>query len=240
MMVTEAVTTLKDWPAVILPPPNNGSEAEKLAFVMSIWNEAQALAGSMAERYLDETRHIDVTKLPADIHCALRFHPRCVFGPGTYLPCLVALMRDPLSDAPIGIQRIALEDRGGKIVKRERRMLGYAGVVKLWPAGSQLVAGEGLETVLAAARRIPYRDAPLTPAWAALSGKKLAALPVIPGVQRLILLIDNDSNQEGQTAAARVAAGWRAQGRAVVPLMPDTADTDFNDLVLKEDSRVAA
>ena len=89
-------------------------------------------------------------------------------------------------------------------------------------------------------RGFPYRGAPLTPAWAALSGKKLAALPVIPGVQRLILLIDNDSNQEGQTAAARVAAGWRAQGRAVVPLMPDTADTDFNDLVLKEDSRVAA
>ena len=35
-------------------------------------------------------------------------------------------------------------------------MLGRAGVVKLWPAGSQLVVGEGIETVLAAATRIPY------------------------------------------------------------------------------------
>ena len=111
----------------------------------------------MAERYLDETRHIDVTRLPEDIHRSLRFHPNCVFGPGIYLPCLIALMRDPLTDEPVGIQRIALEHLNGKIEKIERRMLGRAGVVKLWPAGSQLVVGEGLETVLAAATRIPYR-----------------------------------------------------------------------------------
>jgi hypothetical protein len=114
--------------------------------------------GSIAEQYLDGTRHIDVTKLPADIHRALRFHPGCVFGPGTYLPCLIALMRDPLTDAPVGIQRIALERRNGCIEKIDRRMLGRAGVVKLWPATSTLVVGEGLETVLAAAR-IPHRDA---------------------------------------------------------------------------------
>ena len=193
--------------------------------------------GSIAEQYLDETRHIDVTKLPADIHRALRFHPRCVFGPGTYLPCLIALMRDPLTDAPVGIQRIALERRNGRIEKIDRRMLGRAGVVKLWPATSTLVVGEGLETVLAAATRIPHPGRPLVPAWAALSSKQLAALPVIPGVERLVLLVDNDSNQEGQTAAARLATRWRAAGRLVVSLMPDTPDTDFNDVVITEDGR---
>ena len=152
--------------------------AEKLAFIKSIWTSAQPLLGSMAERYLDETRHIDVTRLPEDIHRSLRFHPNCVFGPGTYLPCLIALMRDPLSDEPVGIQRIALRACNGRIEKIERRMLGRAGVVKLWPAGSQLVVGEGLETVLAAATRIPYAGAPLTPAWATLSSEKLGALPV--------------------------------------------------------------
>jgi hypothetical protein len=119
-------------------------------------------------------------------------------------------------------------------------MLGHAGMVKLWPAGPQLVVGEGLETVLAAATRIPYAGAPLTPAWAALSSKQLKMLPVIPGVEKLILLIDNDSNQEGQQAAAHAAAYWRSRGRTVVPLMPGTPDTDFNDLVLREDSHVAA
>jgi DNA polymerase len=237
MTVTEAVTILKDWPATATPmPQNGGAEVEKLAFVKSIWDSAQPLRGSIAERYLDETRHIDVTKLQEDIHRSLRFHPRCIFGPGTYLPCLIALMRDPLTDEPVGIQRIALEHRNGKIEKIDRRMLGCAGVVKLWSPGRQLVVGEGLETVLAAATRIPYAGAPLTPAWAALSSQKLGALPVIPGVERLIVLIDNDANQEGQTAAARITSCWRAANRTVVPLMPNAADTDFNDVVIKEDN----
>jgi hypothetical protein len=163
-----------------------------------------------------------------------------VFGPGARVPCLIALMRDPLTDEPVGIQRVALEQRDGKVEKVERRMLGRAGVVKIWPAGTQLVVGEGLERTLAAATRIPYAGSPLTPAWAALSSQKLGTLPVIPGVERLILLIDNDHNQEGQTAAALVAARWRSAGRTVVPLMPEAVDTDFNDLVLKEDAHAAA
>jgi hypothetical protein len=65
-------------------------------------------------------------------------------------------------------------------------------------------------------------------------------LPVIPNVERLILLIDNDSNQEGQQAAAHATARWRAQGRTIVPLMPGTPDTDFNDFILKEDANVLA
>ena len=36
-------------------------------------------------------------------------------------------------------------------------------------------------------------------------------------------------------AAARVTAHWRQHGRVVVPLMPPTTDTDFNDLVLMKD-----
>jgi DNA polymerase len=237
----EAIAMFKDWPTA--PPSivqNGDTTEEKLAFIKSIWTSAQPLIGSIAERYLDQTRHIDVTKLPADIHNSLRFHPRCAFGAGMYSPCLIALMRDPLTDAPVGIQRIALEDRNGRIEKIDRRMLGHAGVVKLWPPGTQLVVGEGLETVLAAATRIPYAGAPLVPAWAALSSGKLAALPVIPMVERLILLIDNDANREGQQAAAYATVAWRAAGRTIVPLMPGTPDTDFNDLVLKEDANVAA
>ena len=71
-------------------------------------------------------------------------------------------------------------------------MLGPAGVVQLWPADKQLVIGEGLETVLAAATRLPYRGEPLRPAWAMLSDGALARFPVIDGVERLILLADND------------------------------------------------
>jgi hypothetical protein len=240
MTETEAVTYIKDWPGPSTPTlPYENATASKLAFVKAIWLSAQSIRGTIAERYLDETRHVDVTGLPADIDRNLRFHPHCAFGPGTHLPCLIALMRDPLTDEPVGIQRIALEHRDGRIEKVDRRMLGRAGVVKLWAAGSTLVVGEGLETVLAAATRIPYAGAPLTPAWAALSSHKLRALPVIPGVERLILLVDNDANQEGQTAATDLARDWRIAGRTVVPLMPNTVDTDFNDLVLQEDAHAA-
>ena len=150
------------------------------------------------------------------------------------------MAHDALKEAVITMRAL----RGTKCMpvvnQIDRRMLGHAGVVKLWPPGPQLVVGEGLETVLAAATRIPYAGAPLIPAWAALSSEKLASLPVIPGVERLILLVDNDSNQEGQQAAACATNGWRAQGRTVVPLVPGTPDTDFNDLVIKEDGHAAA
>ena len=69
MTMTEAITSIKDWPSAPAAVPQNGNDdAEKLAFIKSIWTSAQPLLGSMAEHYLDETRHIDVTKLPDDIH----------------------------------------------------------------------------------------------------------------------------------------------------------------------------
>ena len=240
MTVTEAINFIKDWPTAPAVKCCSNDDAGKLSRVKSIWTSSLPLSGSMAERYLDETRHVDVTKLPDDVHRCLRFHPACMFGLGPSLPCLIALMRDPITDAPVGIQRTALQERDGQIYKIERRMLGRIGVVKLWPASTDLVIGEGLETVLAAATRIPHNGQPLIPAWAALSTKNMAALPIVPGVQRLILLVDHDANQQGQMAAARVTARWRRHGRVVVPLMPPTTDTDFNDLVLMKDRNVTA
>jgi DNA polymerase len=240
MTKVEAIVYIKDWPGPATPTiPEEDTEARKLAFVKSIWLSAQSIRGTIAERYLDETRHIDVTQLPANVDRSLRFHPHCVFG-NAHRPCLISLMRDPVTDEPVGIQRTALEVRDGKVTKIDRRMLGRAGVVKLWPASELLVVGEGLETVLAAATRIPLEEASLTPAWAALSAKALGNLPVVPGVKRLVLLVDNDANQEGQQAAERVTNIWRRKGCTVVPLMPPTPDSDFNDLVIKEDGHAAA
>jgi DNA polymerase len=239
MTAAEAITTIKDWSGVPNAAPQNGdAQAEKLAFIKSIWTSAQPLRGSMAERYLDQTRHIDVTKLSKDIHRSLRFHPHCVFGPGTHLPCLIALMRDPLTDEPVGIQRTALEQLNGKIEKIDRRMLGRAGALKLWPIGPQLVVGEGLETVLAAATRIPYCSASLQPAWSLLSSDALRRLPVVSGVERLIILVDHDD--AGVLAASTCAARWTGAGRSVTELTPEPKGADFNDLVLKEDANVLA
>jgi hypothetical protein len=232
MTRTEAVAALQDWSGPTSSEQRHDT-SERVAFALRLWDAALPLAGTLGERYLAETRGIDVTQLPSTIHEALRFHPSCPFGARARHPCIVALMRDPQTDVPIGIHRIGLELVNDKVSKLDRMALGCMGVVKLWPAGEQLVIGEGIETTLAAATRISYRGTALTPAWSAVARGGLGRLPVLPGVQNLILLVDNDANGEGQKAAERSRQSWRAAGRAVTALMPKQTGWDFNDVVLR-------
>jgi CHC2 zinc finger/Toprim domain len=229
-----AIELLANWQAPSSQPHKNEDNTHTFANAMRLWEQAQPIAGTHAIQYLADVRRIDTGALPAGIEAVLRFHPRCPFGPGTRYPCLLALMRDGVADVPTGIQRIALTPEvltGGKV---ERRMLGRAGTVKLWPAASSLVIGEGIETVLAAATRIPYRGAPLQPAWSTLTSGKLSTFPVLPGVERLIILVDHDINGAGQLAATVCTERWSRAGRTVVRLTPEHPGADFNDLVMPE------
>lgn len=230
MTRAEAIAMIQDWiaPAKTTSIPAE-CKADKIAIAMTLWNAANALLGSIGERYLGETRGIDVNKLPSTVHESLRFHPRCPFGSDT-APCILALMRDPISDAPVGIHRIGLKTDNDRIDKLERRTLGTMGIVKLWPVDETLTIGEGIETVLAAATRLPS-DVPLIPAWSAVSSSGLARLPILPGVRSLRLLIDNDL--EGLAAAAKLEQRWQAAGREVTQMMPDKPGADFNDVVLE-------
>jgi DNA polymerase I-like protein with 3'-5' exonuclease and polymerase domains len=230
-----AQAVLTNWTGPVIPRhAATGRALEELeqaasnrAYALRWWDAAEPIKGTLAARYLADTRGIDLDTLPSNVDDVLRFHPACVFGPGSRRPCLLALMRDPISDAPTGIQRVALTPDAQKI---DRMALGTAGVLKLWPADKRLVAGEGLETVLAAATRLSYRGEPLRPAWAALGALK--QFPIIPGVERLILLADNDANNAGADAAEAVKRRWLEAGRRVALLMPDRPGTDFNDLAL--------
>jgi DNA polymerase len=234
MTRAEALDALHDWSGPVTAELKQTAD-EKLDFVLGIWNAAQPLHGTVGERYLAETRGIEIGKLSPAINDALRFHPHCVFGAGTYHPCIIALMRDPVTDAPVGIHRIGLAQENGNIIKLDRKALGHMGVVKLWAmnGSGQLVVGEGIETTLAAATCISYRGAPLTPAWSAVAKGGLGHLPVLPGISQLILLVDNDENGEGQKAAACCRQTWTATGRTVVPLIPKHVGWDFNDVVLR-------
>jgi hypothetical protein len=227
----EAIAAIRDWDGPAAPRRPLGQD--KTARALELWAQAGPISGTLAERYLAETRRIDVAGLPAAIDDSLRFHPHCPFGTVQH-PCLLALMRDPETDQPIGIQRIGLELQAGKVRKLDRFTLGRTGVVKLWPAGSTLVVGEGLETTLAAATRVPYRGAPLRPAWSVVSSGGLRRFPVLPDVERLIVLVDHDGNGEGQAAAVRAMERWTRAGRTVVRLTPKRVGADFNDLVMPE------
>jgi DNA polymerase len=232
MTKAEAIAALQDWsgPTTI---DQQQDVASRTALAKEIWLAAQPLAGTIGERYLSETRGIDVGKLPPTIENALRFHPRCVFGARAYHPCLIALMRDPITAVPTGIHRIGLAIENGAVVKLDRMALGPMGVVMFWPmnGSGQLVVGEGIETVLAAATRISFKSAPLIPAWSAVARGGLGRLPVLSRVKRLILLVDNDENGEGQKAAEQCRRIWKAAGRIAVPLIPKQRGWDFNDVV---------
>jgi DNA polymerase len=226
-----AIQRLATWDGPIAQPRLADSYEAKLSRALQLWQQAQPIPGTLAARYLTEWRRIDFAALPGNVDDVLRFHPCCPFGPGIRRPCLIALMRDVTTDVPTGIHRIALTPDGSKF---ERRMLGCGGTVKLWPAEAQLVIGEGIETTLAAATRILYHGAPLQPAWSAVSGGSLSKLPVVPSVERLLILVDNDTNGRGQAAAARCAERWTRVGRRVIQLKPKRPGDDFNDLVMRQ------
>jgi putative DNA primase/helicase len=106
------------------------------------------------------------------------------------------------------------------------------GAIKLFPfRDGRLGVGEGIETTLSLREFKGLRDLPV---WSMMSDISLARLPVIPGVIELIVAEDND--QGGITAAAEVAARWRQAGRRVRVIgprgMPDHQDlNDLNDLI---------
>jgi DNA polymerase len=221
----EALEALANWDGPISTPRPPADDAEKLTSALHLWEDAGPISGTLAARYL-ANRQIDVVVLPPSVDEVLRFHPRCPFGRAHH-PTLIALFRDVETDAPAGIHRTALTPDGRKIDRMTLGRWSGSRAIKLWPANGTLFVGEGIETVLSAATRLRYRDAPMQPAWAMGSSGALGKLPVIPGVERLRVLVDNDP--AGCAAAERCAQRWNLAGRAVSLLKPPP-DLDFNDI----------
>jgi hypothetical protein len=227
------LTNAKNGAPIALPHRQSADDST-LALALQIWNAARPIAGTLAIRYLAEVRGIDTDALPDTISTTLRFDSNCVFGSGIRLPCLIALYRDVVSDAPAGIHRIALTPDVFAGRKVQRLTLGSwptPRAFKLWPATDQLFLGEGIETVLAAATRLRYRGAPMRPAWAAGSSGNIRTFPVLRKVHQLTLLVDHDAS--GELCANACRQIWRAAKRTVTRLQTDRLGTDFNDLVLE-------
>jgi hypothetical protein len=192
---------------------------------LELWDQGKPIAGTVAERYLTDTRKLDLAALPTNIDAVLRFHTRCPFGGnGARHPCLLALFRDTESDAPAGIHRIGLTTDAKKIRRLTMGRWPTPRAIKLWPVTHKLAIGEGIETVLGAIRC----SAITPPAWAMGPKADIANFPVLFSVKALTILVDrgDPAALDGAEAciARYVAAGIPARWLRTVKVK------DFNDL----------
>ena len=144
------------------------------------------------------------------------------YGPSTVWEderrkCLLVRYRNLINDEVTGIVRILL-DEPEAWPKTQRKMLGVMrlAAAKLAPVTNTLAVAEGVETALAA-NMLGYG-----PAWALGSAGAIANLPVLPAIERLILLTEN--NEASCQATDRCSQRWLRAGRDVITVVPEHGD----------------
>jgi hypothetical protein len=232
----EAVATLSGEEWILTNPPahrrrddaDDHDASRNGALAARIWDAARSIKGTLAERYLVRVRGIDIEQV-TDVDDVLRFAPSCPFG-GDKLPCLVALVRDVVTDEPMGITRTALDGDGRKI---DRMGLGpkKGGAIKLWPdvcVTTGLVVGEELEATAAAATCVEYQGTLLQPAWALIDRVNLRDFPFLTAVEALTVLVGH--NADGQDAANVYTRRWLGAGRHVHQFILRGVDTGSSNI----------
>lgn len=189
----------------------------------ALWDSCRSLGGE-GQAYL-RARCCVIPPADGD----LRWHPALKHPlSGVVGPALVALVTDALTGKPLTLHRTWIQANGEKApVDPPRMLLGghrkAGGVVRLWSDDAvtgALGVAEGIETALSVAHA--YR-----PVWATVDAGNLAALPVLTGVEALVIGADHD--EAGIAAAAACARRWRAAHVDVRTVLPPVPGWDFND-----------
>ncbi|WP_310460683.1 toprim domain-containing protein [Sphaerotilus sp.] len=204
-----------------------------------IWSESRPPAGTIGAEYLLARRCVIP---PADGD--LRFHPALPYPklgdtpeeraaqPDYCGPALVALVTDIVTGEPIGLHRTWICADGTKPVNLPgpaRLTLGghrkQGGCIRLWPdeaVTTGLGIGEGIESCLSLAHGF-------APVWSLIDAGNLKALPVLPGIEALVIAADHDP--AGIAAAQECATRWAAAGCRVSLLMAPAVGADLNDVL---------
>ena len=166
--------------------------------------------------YLAARGGLDVTECGSE----LRYSPSTVWE-DERRKCLLVRYRNLINDEITGIVRILI-DEPECWPKTQRKMLGVVrlAAAKLAPVTNTLAVAEGVETALAA-NMLGYG-----PAWALGSAGAIASLPVLPSIERLFLLTEN--NEASRQGTDRCSQRWLRAGRDVITVVPDHGD-DLND-----------
>ena len=185
-----------------------------------LWQEAQPIGGTLAERYL-RGRGVG-----CDLADTLRFAPSCWHATARRFPALLGLVEG--SDA-FAVHRTYLRDDGAAKAEVEpaKAMLGavMGGAVRLAGGPGRLIVAEGIETALSLLCGLV--ESPAT-VWAALStsGIRGLHLPRQPG--RLTIAPDGDA--PGREAAHTLADRAHGLGWQVSFLIPPDG-SDWNDVL---------
>lgn len=190
-----------------------------------LWAASGPMPGSLASLYLAKRGLGTAPATPS-----LRFHPRCYYRPsrhdlpGTPIawPAMIAAITD--NDGHVtGVHRTWLDPNimGKAPVDCPRRAMGdlLGNAVRFGQAGSTMVAGEGLETVLSL-----LLIAPSMPMMAGLSAAHLAAIAFPEGLHRLYVARDDDA--AGAAAFGTLQDRGACAGIEVLALEPML--DDFN------------
>lgn len=189
-----------------------------------LWDHALPLERSPGDRYL-------ATRMVATSSRALRWHQRIPLGRGRavgFRPGILAAVVE--RDRVIAVQRLFVDPRTARLAEdlaKAKLTLGrpLTGAVPLDDAGPTLGLAEGIENALSAARLLEI------PVWATLGAERLHQIAIPAGVERLVLLADNDL--AGHRAERRARAVYAAQGLVVTALWPWHGQNDWNDVLMK-------
>jgi putative DNA primase/helicase len=189
----------------------------------TLWSACRPLCGP-PRSYL-HSRRCALPPEDGDLRC----HPLLKHPLSGYVgPALVGLVTDAVTREPISLHRTWIKADGGKAdVVPPRLVLGQhrkrGGVIRLWPDDAVtygLAVAEGIETALSLAHAY-------TPAWACIDAGNLAVLPVLAGLETL--LIGADKDPAGRRGASECATRWADSGVEV--LVTQQAQNDVNDSI---------
>ncbi len=225
---TDAPRPVRQAPALALRPvePAHALHETLSEYGRRVWAESHPLADTIGEQYLKARRCV-VPPADGDLRfTAARKHPL-----GDYTgPALLALVTDAVTGAPISLHTTFICADGTKpanLPGPARLLLGghrkAGGVIRLWPdeaVTTGLCIGEGVESVLSLAHA--YQ-----PAWSLIDAGNLRTFPVLPGIEALVIAQDNDP--AGRTAASECAARWAAAGCTVALVSAAHDGADLND-----------
>ena len=147
---------------------------------------------------------------------------------------MVSVITDFVTGQTINLQFTYLaHDGSGKapLPKHEQRrfLAGHrvkGGVVRLSDDADvclRLGLSEGTETALAIQTSFA-RAGRSEIVWAAVNAGNMAELPVVPGIETLVVYADKDTGGVGQRAAQELAARWMRAGREAYIALPDSGD----------------